>query len=68
MQIANTLAIALGTGLGGDLLARAAGAGRPVVEGIALVDAAALVACALALVAARGVLDRKRATPVSVTG
>jgi len=68
MQIANTLAIALGTGLGGDLLARAAGAGRPVVEGIALVDAAALVACALALVAARGVLERRRATPVSVTG
>ena len=68
MQIANTLAIALGTGLGGDLLARAAGAGRPVVEGIALVDAAALVACALALVATRGVLERRRATPVGVTG
>ncbi len=67
MQIANTLAIALGTGLGGDLLARAAGAGRPAAEGLALVDAAAIFASALALVAARGVRERRRAAPEGVT-
>ncbi len=68
MQIANTLAIAIGTGLGGDLLARTASAGRPAAEGIALVDAAALFACMLALVAARGVLERRRVTPEGVVG
>jgi hypothetical protein len=53
MQIANALAIALGTGLGGDLLARFATAGAPASLGIACVDAAALLACLAALGAAR---------------
>jgi predicted MFS family arabinose efflux permease len=60
MQIANALAIALGTGLGGDLLARFAQAGRTASLGIALVDAASLLACALALAGARGVAEARR--------
>jgi len=60
MQIANALAIALGTGIGGELIARVAQGGRSAALGIGLVDAAALVACALALVAMRGVSETKR--------
>ncbi len=60
MQIANALAIALGTGLGGELVARIAQGGRSPALGIGLVDAAGLVACALALVAVRGVAEPKR--------
>jgi MFS family permease len=60
MQIASALAIALGTGLGGDLIARVARDGRSPALGIGLVDLAALVACALALVAVRGVAEPKR--------
>jgi MFS family permease len=63
MQIANALAIALGTGLGGDLIARVAQGGRSPALGIGLVDLAGLVACALALVAVRGVSEPKRARP-----
>ena len=54
------LAIALGTGLGGDLIARVAEGGRSPALGIGLVDAAGLVACALALAAVRGVAEPKR--------
>jgi MFS family permease len=63
MQIANALAIALGTGLGGDLIARVAQDGRSPALGIGLVDLAALVACALALVAVRGVSEPKPTHP-----
>lgn len=61
LQIANAVAIALGTGLGGDLIARLAGDGGSPALGIALVDAAGVLACALALVAARGVAEPKSA-------
>ena len=61
MQIANGLAIALGTGLGGDLVARVAQHGRSPALGIGLVDGAGLAACALALVAVRGVVEPRRA-------
>jgi hypothetical protein len=60
LQIANAVAIALGTGLGGDLVARLAGNGSPAL-GIALVDAAGLAACALGFAALRGVAEPKRA-------
>jgi len=63
MQIANALAIALGTGLGGDLIARVAQGGRSPALGIGLVDLAGLVACALALVAVRGVSEPKHPRP-----
>ncbi len=63
MQIANALAIALGTGLGGDLIARVAQGGRSPALGIGLVDAAGLAACALALIAVRGVAEPKRTRP-----
>jgi hypothetical protein len=59
MQIANALAIAVGTGLGGDLVARVAAGGRPPALGIGLVDIVALAGCALALVAVRGVAEPK---------
>jgi len=55
MQVANALAIAIGTGLGADLLARVAATGRSLALGIGAVDAVSLLACALALAAARGV-------------
>lgn len=61
MQIANALAIALGTGLGGEVIARVAQQGRSPALGIGLVDAAGLGACALALVALRGVTEPKQA-------
>ncbi len=67
MQIANALAIALGTGLGGDLVARVAQGGRSPALGIALVDAAGLVACAFALLAVRGVAEPGRA-PAPMSG
>jgi len=60
MQIANCLAIAAGTGLGGDLLARASAGGKATAAGIASLDTAALAACALALLAVRRVPERKR--------
>lgn len=60
MQIASALAIALGTGIGGDLLARVAAAAQPAALGIGAVDGAALVACAVALVAAGGVAPTRR--------
>ncbi len=60
MQIATSLAIALGTGLGGDLIARVAQGGRSPALGIGLVDVAGLIACALALVAVRGVSEPKQ--------
>jgi MFS family permease len=63
MQIANSLAIALGTGLGGDLIARVAQRGRSPALGIGLVDAAGLAACALALFAVRGVAEPKHTRP-----
>src|SRR5262249_2508855 len=56
MQVANALAIAIGTGLGADLIARVATSGSAAL-GIGLVDAVSLVACALALAAARGVTE-----------
>ncbi|HEV7730668.1 MAG TPA: MFS transporter [Candidatus Binatia bacterium] len=59
MQIANALAIALGTGLGGDLLARLAADGGTVAMGIASVNAAAVAAGLVALVAMRGVAEAK---------
>lgn len=59
MQIASSLAIALGTGLGGDLLARFAADGGTIALGIAGVNAAAVVAGVLALVATRGVADAR---------
>jgi hypothetical protein len=52
MQIANALAVALGTGLGADLLARVSQGGRPAAGGIALLDGVALAAGALAVAAA----------------
>jgi MFS family permease len=63
MQIANALAIALGTGLGGDLLARMAETGRTPALGIGAVDVVSLVACGLALVGASGVVERKKSEP-----
>ena len=57
MQVANALAIAIGTGLGADLIARVAPTNGSPALGIALVDAASLVACGLALVAARGIAE-----------
>jgi len=65
MQIANALAIALGTGLGGDLVARVAQGGRSPALGIGLVNLAGLIACALALLAVRGVPEPKRTRPSS---
>lgn len=62
MQIANALAIALGTGIGGDLLARATQGGSGAGFAIGLVNAAAVVACGLAIVGARGVQAPKGAT------
>jgi MFS family permease len=59
MQIASSLAIAVGTGLGGDLLARFAADGGSIALGIAGVNAAAVVAGLLALVATRGVADAR---------
>jgi len=61
LQIANAVAIALGTGLGGDLIARLARDGGSPELGIALVDAAGVLACGLALGAARGVAEPKSA-------
>jgi MFS family permease len=58
MQIANALAVALATGLGADLIARVSKTGQPTAGGIALVDAAALLACMVAVVAGRGVAER----------
>ena len=63
MQIANALAIALGTGLGGDLVARVAQDGASPALGIGLVDVASIAACALAWVAVRGVAEPKPAPP-----
>ena len=63
MQIANALAIAIGTGLGGDLLARMARTGRTPALGIGAVDVVSLVACVLALVGASGVAERKKTQP-----
>jgi predicted MFS family arabinose efflux permease len=63
MQIANALAIALGTGLGGDLVARVAHDGASPALGIGLVDVASIAACALAWVAVRGVSEPKPAPP-----
>lgn len=57
MQIASSLAIAVGTGLGGDLLARFAADGGSIALGIACVNVAAVIAGVLGLVAARGVAD-----------
>ena len=59
MQIANALAIALGTGLGGDLIARVAQDGASPALGIGLVDVASIAACALAWIAVRGVSEPK---------
>ena len=59
MQIANSLAVALATGLGADLMTRVSKTGQPTTGGIALLDAAALLACMVAGVAARGVIERK---------
>jgi MFS family permease len=59
MQIANALAIALGTGLGGDLVARVARGGASPAPGIGLVDVASIAACALAWIAVRGVAEPK---------
>jgi MFS family permease len=61
MQIANALAIALGTGLGGDLVGRVARDGASPALGIGLVDVAAIAACALAWVAVRRVAEPKAA-------
>lgn len=58
MQIANALAVALATGLGADLIARVSRTGQPTDGGVALVDAAALFSCLIAVVAARGVAER----------
>jgi len=56
MQIANALAIAIGTGFGAALLARFAPAASPAL-GIGAVDVLSVAACGLALVAARGVAE-----------
>jgi MFS family permease len=63
MQIANALAIALGTGLGGDLIGRVARDGGSPALGIGLVDVASIAACALAWIAVRGVAEPKPAPP-----
>lgn len=65
LQIANAVAIALGTGLGGDLIARLAGPTGSPAAGIALVDAAGILAAGLALVAARRVAEPKAAPPAA---
>ncbi len=57
MQIASSLAIAVGTGLGGDLLARFAADGGDIALGIACVNVAATLAALAGLAAARGVAD-----------
>lgn len=57
MQIANALAVALATGVGADLIARVSKTGQPTAGGIALVDAAALLSCAVAVVAVKGVVE-----------
>jgi MFS family permease len=59
MQIANSLSIAIGTGLGGDLLARFAADGGPIAAGIACVDVAAVVTGLVAIAATRGVADTR---------
>jgi MFS family permease len=59
MQIANALAIALGTGLGGDLIARVARDGGSPALGIGLVDVASVAACVLAWIAVRRVAEPK---------
>jgi MFS family permease len=61
MQMVNSLAVAVGTGLGGDFLARASHSGREVAWGISAVDVAALAACGLALVAANGIPTIRKA-------
>jgi len=63
MQIANALAIALGTGLGGDLIARVAQDGASPALGIGLVDVVSVAACALAWIAVRGVGEPRTAQP-----
>jgi MFS family permease len=63
MQIASALAVAVGTGVGGDLLAHGAVAGRPPAWGLALVDAAALAATLLAVAAAGGVTGGGASVP-----
>ena len=63
MQIANALAIALGTGLGGDLVARVAQDGASPALGIGLVDAASIAACAVAWFAVRRVAEPKPEAP-----
>ncbi len=65
MQIANALAIALGTGLGGELVARIARDGASPALGIGLVDVASVAACVLAWLAVRGVAEPKAAPPTA---
>ena len=65
MQIANALAIALGTGLGGDLVARVVAAGQPAALGIGGVNCLALGVMVLALLAAPRVPEARRAQRIS---
>jgi hypothetical protein len=59
MQLANVLGMALGTGLGGSLLTLTAAAGHSTAVGIATVDALALAAGVLGLLAARGLSETR---------
>lgn len=57
MQIANALAVAVGTGLGGDLLTRWSTGGQPSRLGLWLVDAAAIAAALICLWVARRISE-----------
>jgi MFS family permease len=63
LQLANVLGAALGTGVGGAVLALATAAGRSPTWAIAVVDVATVVAAALAIAAARGIPARPSASP-----
>ena len=58
IQLSNVLCVALGTGLGGAVLALLMAAGRSQTLAIALVDGVTVVAAALSIVTARGLPHR----------
>ncbi|MEO8603300.1 MAG: MFS transporter [bacterium] len=63
LQLANVLGVALGTGVGGAVVAMGTDAGWSASRAIAVVDVATILAAALALLAARGIPARPPAQP-----
>jgi MFS family permease len=62
-QLANTLGIALGTGVAGGIVALNAQGSRGLAPGIVLADLVMLIGVVLALMAARRISDRSGVSP-----